>query len=255
VGIALFVIWLQHWIGYVVLAILLVLFAVTLGWAWRRVNSSQRVVSILQGAEGNDAESRRAALEKLDRTFKKNDVNAALARAQLLAQSDPDQALAALENVNLSKILPVEADQIRCQRAMFHLAKGDVDQARKLVDPVDLSRFHETKTRAAAAAILAEAWARTGQGPKANSTLDILNPDDPALAEVRAQLWRARAFAAAAVQDRKAMVRALKKMCSENPHLLAGFMTKRVHPLLEKEARQMLVQQGVIRPKVQFQRH
>jgi len=61
------------------------------------------------------------------------------------------------------------------------------------------------------AAVAAEAWARTGQGKKAVDTLDLFNPEDPEMGEMRAQLWRARAFAFAATNELKGNSRPVKK--------------------------------------------
>src|SRR4029078_5485319 len=100
----------------------------------------------------------------------------------------------------------------------------------------------EPKTRVMFAAVAGEAWARTGQGQKAVDTLDLFNPEAPENAELRPQLWRARAFAYAAVNDTKGIARALKKLSEINPHLLGMFLPtqKKVHPLLEREAKQLV---------------
>ena len=100
-----------------------------------------------------------------------------------------------------------------------------------------------------------EAWARTGQAKKAVETLELFNPEDPEFTEVRAQMWRARAFAYAGANDMKGASRALKKLADISPQLLAMFMgNKKVHPLLEREAKQMLMKSGAVPRKMVRQR-
>jgi hypothetical protein len=249
-----FAVWLNHWAGYAVGGALTVAAGAFVAWVWRRLQGTRQVANILQKAQTADKEGRKAALDELDATFKKDDVAAALARAQLLIQDDPDRALEVLQSVDLTKAMPAEADQVRVQRAMLHLLRGEVDRARPLVDAVELTRTEEPNARAALAAVVSEAWARSGQAKKALSTLEVFNADDEALGDVRWQLWRARAFAHASTNDPKLMRRALKKLAAQNPQFLAGFLGKKIHPLLEREARQMLMQSGVVPRRMQMQR-
>src|SRR5690606_8370103 len=125
-------------------------------------NRAKAVAQIVQGA-GTTKESRQEALGKLDAGFKKNDVAAAFAKAQLQMQEDPRAALATLEAVDLKKVMAPVADEARAQRAMIHLVLGETDDAKLLVDGIDLARHKEPKTRASLTAIIAEAWARSGQ--------------------------------------------------------------------------------------------
>jgi hypothetical protein len=103
-------------------------------------------------------------------------------------------------------------------------------------------------------AVVAEAWGRSGQAKKAKDTLELFDPEDATFAEIRPQIWRAHAFVSAALQDTKQMRRALRKLAAENPQYLAIFLAKKVHPLLEREAKQMLVQSGAVPRKVKYQR-
>jgi hypothetical protein len=247
-------IWVNHWAGYLIGGALTAAAFGFAYWIWRRLQGTRQVANILQMAQGSDKEGRKAALDQLDASFKKDDVAAALARAQLLIQDDPDRALEVLQSVDLSKALPAEADQVRVQRAMLHLVRGEVDRARPLADAVELTRTEDANARAALAAVIGEAWARSGQAKKALTTLEVFNADDEALGDVRWQLWRARAFAHASTNDPKLMRRALKKLAAQNPQFLAGFLGKKVHPLLEREARQMLMQSGAVPRRVQMQR-
>jgi hypothetical protein len=101
------------------------------------------------------------------------------------------------------------------------------------------------------ASVAAEAWGRTGQGKKALELLEMFNADEPELSEIKVQIWRARAFAYAGVSDMKGAGRALRKLAEMNPQLLGMFLTtKRVHPMLAQEAKQLLMRSGAVKPKM-----
>ncbi len=182
--------------------------AIGLGfWVVRYVNKSRELGALLRSA-GQTESGRRDALKRLETDFKKGDVQAVLARAQLEMQEDPRQALLTLESVDLSKQLGPVADQVRCTRATIHLQLGQVQEARALVDQLELGKQQEPKTRAMFAAVAGEAWGRTGQGKKAVELLEVFNPDEPGYSEMRVQMWRARAFAYAGAGDMKGASRA-----------------------------------------------
>jgi hypothetical protein len=137
---------------------------------------------------------------------------------------------------------------------MIHLTLGDVGPARQLVDNIDLSRQRDAKTRAMLTAICAEAWARTGNGKKAADTLALLDPEDAEYEKLRPQLYRAMAYAYAHTNDLKGMRRALKKLVQLDVRLLGGFLSKKTHPLLQKEARKVAEQSGQLPRKMVVQR-
>lgn len=218
-------------------------------WLSRYVKKSMALAGILKGADTE--EGRKAALEQLSTQFKKDDTQALIAKAQLQMQDDPRAALATLESINLDKALAPVAGQVRAMRAMIHLTIGEIQEARALADKLELGKQQEPKTRVMFAAVAAESWARTGQGRKAVDTLDLFNPEDPEMGEMRAQLWRARAFAYAATNDTKGITRALKKLAEINPHLLGMFVgQKKIHPLLEREAKQIVMRMGIVPRKM-----
>jgi hypothetical protein len=219
-------------------------------WVVRYVNKSRELGALLRSA-GETAEGRRDALKKLETDYKKGDVQAAIARAQLEMQDDPRKALTTLEAVDLSRQMAPVADQVRCTRATIHLQLGELQEARALVDKMELGKQQEVKTRAMFAAVAAEAWGRTGQGKKAVELLEVFNPEDPELTEMRIQMWRARAFAHAGGGDMKAASRALKKLADMNPQLLGMFVgAKKVHPMLQQEAKQILMRSGAVPKKM-----
>jgi hypothetical protein len=219
-------------------------------WVLNLVRKNQALAGILKGADTK--EGRAEALKKLESQFKKDDAQAALAKAQLEMQEDPKKAQATLEAIDLKKQWsPGVADQVRAMRAMIHLTLGELPEARTLADELDLGKQQEPKTRAMFATVAAEAWARTGQGKKAVETLDLFNPDDPDIAEMRIQMLRARAFAYAAVTDTKGIERTLKKLSDTSPQLLGMFVgAKKIHPLLERAAKQILMRSGAVPRKV-----
>ncbi|MDX2052032.1 MAG: hypothetical protein SFV15_06555 [Polyangiaceae bacterium] len=221
-------------------------------WARRQSQKAQGVASILREMQATG--DRGAALEKLDSSFKKTDPAAIFAKAQLELQEDPRKALATLELINLNKVLGPIADEARSQRAMIHLMLGEVGPARQLVDNIDIKRHQDPKSRAMIASVMSEAWARSGNAKKASETLDLFDPDDDLYAQIRPQLWRARAYCGAYQNDLKGMRRALKKLLEQDVRLLGGFMIKKTHPLLQKEAKKMLEQSGQVPRKMMVQR-
>jgi hypothetical protein len=219
-------------------------------WLDRYVKKTQKLGALLKGADTE--EGRKAALERISTEFKKGDTQAVIAKAQLQMQDDPRAALVTLEAVNLEKELGPIAGQVRAMRAMIHLTLGETSEARALADKLELGKQQEPKTRVMFATVAGEAWARSVEGRKAVDTLDLFNPEAPEHADMKAQMWRARAFAYASVNDQKGIARALKKLADINPHLLGMFLPpqKKVHPLLEREAKQMVQRLGIVQRKM-----
>jgi hypothetical protein len=112
-------------------------------WTVRRTKSAREVANVLKGAE--TPEQRKAALEKLQTTGKKADPAKVFARAQLEMQDDPKQALATLEEIDLTKVMGTIADEARSQRAMIHLTLGQVNLARQIVDNIELKRNQDAR--------------------------------------------------------------------------------------------------------------
>lgn len=235
------------------LAVAGLLTAVAIGagvWVVQYVNKSRALGALLKSASETE-EGRKDALQRLEKDFKKGDVQATIARAQLEMQEDPRKALETLESINLAKQMAPVADQVRCTRATIHLQLGELQEARSLVDKMELGKQQETKTRAMFAAVAAEAWGRTGQGKKGVELLEVFNPEDPDIAEMRVQMWRARAFAYAGAGDMKGASRALKKLAEMSPQLLGMFVgARKVHPMLQQEAKQLLMRSGAVPRKM-----
>ncbi|HVY27216.1 MAG TPA: hypothetical protein VHB79_11735 [Polyangiaceae bacterium] len=239
----------------IVLGLALVLTGVAVAmlvWTLRQAKTARGVASILSGVETD--EDRKAALEKLSTDFKKGDTAAVFARAQLELQEDPKKALATLESIDLTKVMAPVADEARGQRAMIHLTQGEVGPARQLADNIDLSRHQDARTRAMLASVVAEAWARSGDAKKASETLALYDPEDATYEQIKPQLYRALAYAAAHESDISGIRKALRKLLSIDVRLLGGFMMKKTHPLLQKEAKKMLEQSGQVPKKMVVQR-
>lgn len=237
------------------LSLAAVLTAVLVGvviWALSRAKKARGVAAILAGVE-SDAD-REKAITQLESQFKPGDPAAVFAKAQLQMQSDPEQALATLEQIDLAKVNPTVADEARAQRGMILLMLGDVSRARDLADGIDLTRHQDSRSKAMMSSVIAEAWARTGQAKKAQGVLEVFNPEDEAFAQLRPQLYRARAFTYAYTGDIKGMKKALRRLSEIDVRLLGGFMAKKTHPLLQKEAKQTLERSGQMPRRMQMMR-
>lgn len=240
------------WICLGIPAALTIAAAVLVFWALRQARKAQGVAGILSKVESKD--DRQAALAELESKYKGTDPTAIFARAQLLLQEDPRKALEVLETINLSKAMSNVADEARGQRAMIHLMLDEVSPARDLADGIQLSRHQDAKSRAMLAAVIAEAWARSGQAKRAADTLSVIDPDDAELVQLRPQLFRAQAYAFAHTNDLKGARRALRKLATQDARLLAGFLGRKTHPLLQQEAKKLLEQSGAVPRKMQVQR-
>jgi hypothetical protein len=267
IGIGAAILWaiaiaIPHYSAKIVAGVLTVVVAGVIVWGLRFAKKSKAVADIVKGADTKEA--RKEALEKLGSEFKEGDTAATFAKAQLLMQEDPRQALGVLETINLEKVMAPVADEARSQRAMIHLMLGDTEKARTLADKIDLSRHKEPKIRATLAAVIAEAWARSGQARKAIEVLEHFDPEDEAYVDLKPQMYRSLAFAYAWSNQTKKMKAILRKMKQINVQLLTGFITKRknpqgvnargVHPLLEKEALDLVMRSGAIPRKMQVKR-
>lgn len=249
---ALWSVW-HSWVPFAVVGAITVTIAGAGVWVTRFMKKQQALGALLQGADTE--EGRKAALATLASDYKAGDTQATLARAQLEMQEDPKKAKETLESINLSKQLGPVADQVRSMRAMIHLTLGETKEARALVDAMEMGKQEDVKTRAMFATVAAETWGRTGQAKKAIEMLDLFNPDDPELQEMRVQIWRARAFAYAGNNDMKGAGRALRKLMDMNPQLLGMFaLGKKVHPILQHEAKQLLMKSGAVQRKMVRQR-
>lgn len=218
----------------------------------RNLSKSQELGDMLGGGDLTP-EEKTARLDKLEVRVQKGESAAIMAMAQLQMQDEPKEALKTLERANLDKGPKLVAHQIRGMRAMIHLNLGEVKDARVLADAIDLNKMPDPKSRANLVGVVAEAWARSSNPIEAVELLDKYDPEDKDFGDVKVQLLRARVFASAHRNDLNRMRGAMKRLEEMSPQLLAVFVgQKRVHPLLQKEARKRLEKSGLIpRQKVQ----
>ena len=239
-------------VSYWAVGVVGVLTAVAIGfgiYVWRMTSRSRAILDIMKSA--TDEAGRKRALDALSDDGK--DVMKALARAQLLAQSDPLEAQKTLEAVDLQKAPAVLQDDVRAQLAMIYLRNNRTREARTLVDPVRLDRRPDAKTKALYAAIMAEAFARTGSAEEARKLLETYNAEDNEHDEVRVMLLRAQVFTFVALKKRGLATRAMHGLVAIEPNLLGAFLIKGGPPEVNKLAREVLAESGA-GPKVKIKR-
>ncbi len=233
------------WVGYwgVGAAGLLTLLGLGFGlYIWRITRKSAAIVDLLKGA--TDEAGRREAIARLEKEGK--DALAALARAQLVAAEDPTAAIDILEAIEIEKAPLLVQDDIRANLALLYLMRNKARRARELVEQIRLDRQAQPKSRALAAAVKAEALARTGAPKEALELMEHHEADDPEFVEVRAMLLRARVYTFHANKKRGLMRKAMEQLAAERPEMLAPFVARGQHPDIVKAARHVLQRAGAI---------
>ncbi len=241
-------------IGYWGVGVVGVLTLVALGfgfYVWRMTSRSAAILDIMKGA--TDDAGRQRALEALAQGGGSGDAMKTLARAQLLAQSDPNEAQRVLEGLDLNKVPALVQDDVRGQLAMLYLRNNRVNEARALTDGIRLDRRPDPRSKGLYAAVMAEALARTGNPEEARKLLETYTPADADGDEVRVMLLRAQVFTFMAQKKRGLAKQALDAMAAIEPGLLGGFLVKGSQPELMKLARQTLMESGG-GPKIKFRR-
>jgi hypothetical protein len=230
----------------------LTLAALGLGfYVWRLTRKQREILDIMKGAQGDVG--RREAIDRLGAAGDK-DALKALARAQLLAQEDPQRAIEALEAIDIDKAPAVVQDEVRAQRAMLYLFLNRPKDARPLADAMKLERQPEPKAKAKYAAVMAEAFARTGRPVEAKKLVDEYKPDDARWAqEVGPLLYRAQVYTYMETKNRGLAKKALDALVQIEPNMLAPFVQKNVKPELQKLAMQALADAGLApRPQMKM---
>lgn len=239
---------LMPWIGWWGIGIVGALTVVALGfgvYVWRLTSKSRAIVDIMKGA--TDEQGRKAALEQLSsaKGAGKDAMNA-LARAQLLAQENPQEAIGVLEAIDLAKAPAVVQDDVRSNLALMYLNTGRVKDARALADRVRLDRQPQAKAKAMYAAVVAESFARTGKADDAKKLLETYDATDPEYGEVRAMLLRAQVFTFTATKNRGLARKSMEQLLAVEPNLLGVFVQKGVNPELRKTAMAFLQRAGAV---------
>lgn len=235
----------QPYVGYWGLVVVGVLTLAAIGfgiYVLRLTRKSAAIYEIMQGA--TDAEGRKEALRRLQ-SQKGNDAMSALAQAQLLAQDDPKAAMDLLETVDVEKAPAVVQDEVRANLGLFYLMHGKVKEARELADVIRLDRQPNARSKALYAAVVAEAFARTGNADEAKKLLETFDPDDSEFREVRPLLLRAQVFTYIAVKKRGLAQKAMERLAVADPNMLQPFLVKGAHPELAKMARDLLARTGL----------
>ncbi len=261
IGVAVAVLWviagmLSTWIGIWGFVVAGVLTAVVIGFAvyvWRLMRKSSAIVDILKTAQGE--EGRKAAIAALSDKGA-NDVMAAVAQAQLVAQEDPKEAVRILEGIDLKKAPKLLQNDVRAQLALMYLVQNRTADARPLVDEIKLDGQSQPKQKALYAAVMAECWARTGKESESAKLLEDYSAEDPEYGEVQAFLWRAQIFTWLKLKKKGRARTAMMRLAKIDPNQLGAFVQKGAHPELKNLAMEVLQREGLVpnRPQMKVMR-
>lgn len=213
-----------------------------LWWLWRRTKQQSELMALLQRAQSSP-EAREEALAQLAaKDGKDADVLSGLARAQLLAQTDPDGAIEILAAIDLSKVPGEAADQVRTFRVQLLLLRNRVREARDVADRIVVASSGPEAGRAMTAAVVAEAYARTGAAADAVPLIEPFDPGNAELSQVAPLLLYARAFALHATGKKDSARKAMRQLMAIDPNLLARFVAPGpgIHLELRKMATDLL---------------
>ncbi len=241
------------YIGYWGVGVVALLTALALGfgiYAFTLTRKTQAIASILQGA--TDAEGRKAALEKLEAGDSKDALNG-LARAQILAQENPAEAIATLEKIDLAKAPGPTQDEVRSMLALLYLVQNRPRDARPVAELIRLDRQPSPKAKAMCAAVMAESFARTGKSDEAKRLLETYSGDDAAYGEMRPMLLRAQVYTFMSTKNRGLARKSMDKLVAIDPNHIAPFVDRSASPDLQKMAMESLSAAGYqARPKTQM---
>jgi hypothetical protein len=241
------------WVSYfgVGVVALITLAAIGFGiYIWRLTARQRSILNIMKSA--TDDEGRKRALIELGQGGD-SDAMKAVAKAQLLAASDPAEAQRVLEGIDIKKAPMVVQDEVRAQLSLLYLRGNKVREARALADDMRLDRQPQPKAKAFYAAIMAESFSRTGNAEEGKKLLDTYLADDPAFTEVRPMLLRAQVFCYFQLKKRGLAKKAMDTLADVEPGMVAAFMQKGTPPEIIALARQTLSQAG-FGPKMKIKR-
>lgn len=240
-------------VGYWGVGLVAVLTTVVIGfgiYVWRMTARSRAILDIMKGA--TDEGGRQRALDALSDSTGK-DALKLLARAQILAQTDPNEAQRTLESIDIEKAPTMLQDDVRGQLALLYLRNNRTREARVLADAIRLDRRPDPKSKGLYAAVMAESFARTGSPEEARKLLETYSSDDSAYDEVRVMLLRAQVFTFVALKKLGLARRAMDALVEIDPNILGGFLLKGSPPDVGKLARQVLTENGAV-PKQKIKR-
>jgi hypothetical protein len=225
----------------VITSVLTAVLAGVLIWAFRMLRKQKGLVNILQNAT-QSPEARRDAIAKLSAGKDANAPVNLFARAQLVAADDPRAALKMLEPVELSKFPPAMQDDVALLKTQLYLGMGRTQDAAKAASTMNLDNPERKEIRPMAAAIVAEALARTGKPKEALALIETITKPKQNADQVMLQARIAKVFAKFASNQRVPARNELTALAEEDPNHLGRFLSPqfRVHPELQKLARQVL---------------
>lgn len=223
-------------------------------WAMRSIHKHKSTVSLLQGAIASP-EARREALAKLSEGKDASSPTNLFARAQLLAQDDPSEALKLLGSIELRAYPPAMQDDVSLLRTQLYLRLGRTGDARKAADLMNLDNPQRKEIRPLAASLVAEAWARTGKPKEALALLDTIELPRKDAEQIGLQIRFARVFARFAANQRGPARAELAALADDDPNHLGRFVLPqfRVHPELQKLARSVFEQHPSARRHIKAQ--
>ena len=243
----------KPWAGWVGIGVVAALTLAAAGfgiYVWRLTSKQRVILDIMKSA--TDPEARKRAIEELG-AGGDHDAMKSVAKAQLLAATDPNEALKVLEGVDLKKAPVVVQDEVRAQLALLYLRGNRTRDARTLADEMRLDRQPNAKAKAFYAAVMAESFARTGAADEAKKLLETYVEDDPAYADVRPMLLRAQVFTSLQLKKRGLAKKAMDTLAEIEPGMLAAFMVKGTQPEIIQLAKQTLASSGYA-PKMKMKR-
>ncbi|MCA9533389.1 MAG: hypothetical protein KC593_06920 [Myxococcales bacterium] len=233
--------------GYVGIAVVGVLTAAAIGFGlyiWQMTRKSSAIVDIMKGA--TDAEGRANALAALAaQSPEGKDAMNVLAQAQLLAQDDPQAAIAKLEGIDIEKAPAILRNDIRAQLALMYLLTNKPKNALDLARDIKPEAQPQAKQKALYAAVRAESFARNGRPEDARSALEGLNEADPELAEVRPLVLRAQIYTFFGLKKRGLAAEAMARLVQVEPNIVMAMATKG-HPEMKQLAISTLQRAGVV---------
>jgi hypothetical protein len=219
-------------------------------YIWRLTTRSREILDIMKGA--TDESGRKRAIEALAEGGG-GDAMKTLARAQLLSQTDPLEAQKVLESIDLKKTPAILQDDVRAQLAMLYLRNNHVQKARELCNDIRLDRRPDAKTKTLYAALMAEAFARSGDPEEGRKLLETFGSEPGGEPEVQVMVLRAQVYTFTGLKKRGLAKRAMDGLLALEPNLLGTFLIKGASPEVSKLARQVLSESGM-GPKVKIKR-
>ncbi|MEO8553389.1 MAG: tetratricopeptide repeat protein, partial [Kofleriaceae bacterium] len=176
-------------------------------------------------------------------------------RAQLMAADDPKAALKLLETIGIKGFNAAMQDDAALLLSQLYLGTGRTADARKAADTISLDNPERKEIRPMAAAIVAEARARTGKPKEALSLLDSIELPKKDGAQIATQIKVVRVFARFAANQRGQARTELQQLANEDVNNLGRFLMAqfRVHPELQKLARSVLEQHPEARAQAKSQ--